>query len=197
MLSAAAIDCPMLRQVNERGPGMDIYEAIRTRRSIRSYRPDPIPDDVLRRVMDAARAAPSANNVQPWRFVLVRDESLRRAMVPLCWNQSFIAEAPVVVAACGLPTSSKVGGYASSLLVDVAIAMDHLTLAARAEGLGTCWIGAFENGELKALLSVPKEADIVAVTPLGYPSGEFSARSFRKSLDEIVVQDTYDGTSPF
>lgn len=80
---------------------MDFYEVIRTRRSIRSYKPDPIPDDVLTRILGAARIAPSGSNRQPWKFIVVRDEELKRRLAIACHNQMFIAEAPVVIVACG------------------------------------------------------------------------------------------------
>ncbi len=175
---------------------MDIYEAIQTRRSIRSYQKKSVPDDILRRVLDAARCAPSANNIQPWKFILVREAERRKKVARLSWNQSFIAEAPIVVVACGLPTQGQIGGYASSVLVDVAIALDHLTLAARAEGLGTCWIGAFDNEGLKSLLRIPRELQIVAVTPLGYPSREITQPGRRKNLPEIIAAEEFGGPSP-
>lgn len=81
---------------------LDFYEVIRTRRSIREFRPDPIPDEVLKRALDAARIAPSGSNRQPWRFILVRDEGLKEKLVPLAGGQRFIAEAPIVVVACGI-----------------------------------------------------------------------------------------------
>jgi len=170
---------------------MDLYEAIKERRSIRSYKGEDIPEDVLGRVLDAARCAPSANNIQPWKFIIVKDKDLRGRVAECCWNQRFIAEAPVVIVACGLPTTSKIGGYQSSVYVDVAIAVDHLTLAARAEGLGTCWIGAFDNAKLKQLLNIPKEVNVVVVTPLGYPKGPFGRMGYRKDLGEITSTDDF------
>ena len=152
---------------------MEFYEVITTRRSVRSYRPDPIPEDALGRVLNAARIAPSAGNRQPWKFILVTDEGLRRQLVPACNEQSFIAEAPVIIAAvCAFKTHYDESGYPGTMfrVVDVAIALDHLTLAARAEGLGTCWIGAFSNEEVKKVLSIPPEVQVVALTPLGYPA---------------------------
>ena len=95
--------------------------------------------------------------------------------------------------ACGLPTTSKVGGYETSVYVDVAIAVDHLALAARAEGLGTCWIGAFDNNKLKNLLNIPKDVNVVVVIPLGYPKGPFGTMGYRKELDEITSTDGYSG----
>ena len=172
---------------------MDFYEVIRTRRSIRSFRPDPIPDEVLRRVLDAARIAPSGSNRQPWKFILVRDEGLKGELVPLAGGQKFIAEAPIVVVACGIDIRHNRGGYMGdmSMLVDVAIAFDHLTLAARAEGLGTCWIGSFDNNGIKDLMRIPLEANVVALTPLGYPRGGFSEPGPRKNLGEIMCEGSF------
>lgn len=126
---------------------MDFYEVIRTRRSIRAYRPDPIPEEVLNRVLEAARIAPSGSNRQPWKFIVVKDEDLRTKVASACGGQSFIASAPAVIVACGYDINWNRGGYmgAMSMLVDVSIAFTHLILAARAEGLGTCWTGSFDN----------------------------------------------------
>jgi len=130
---------------------MEFYEVIRTRRSIRSYESDPIPEDVLNKVLEAARIAPSGSNRQPWRFIVVKDEELKKQLVPACGDQSFIADAPMVIVACGYDIHWNRGGYmeAMSMLVDVSIAFTHLILVARAEGLGTCWIGSFSNDEVK------------------------------------------------
>ena len=155
-------------------PVISVMEAIRTRRSVRAYKRDPIPPALLERVTEAMRLAPSACNNQPWRFVLVRDASLREQLAHACANQMFIAPAPVIVAACAWPAlaSPRMGGYWNSAEVDVAIALDHLMLAATAEGLGTCWIGAFNETEVKKLLYVPEDVKVVALTPLGYPARE-------------------------
>jgi nitroreductase len=169
---------------------MDFNEVIRTRRSVRTFKKDPIPQDVLNRVMDVVRIAPSGSNRQPWRFVLVTDEVLKQKMIAACNNQKFIAEAPVIVVACGQRLPLNRGGYMGemSTLLDVAIAFTHLILAARAEDLGTCWIGAFSNDEIKKLLEIPDGYEVVAATPLGYPSSEdaFTTNAKRKTLDEIV-----------
>lgn len=170
---------------------MDIYQAIETRRSVRSYQDREIPDDLLQRVLEAARLAPSANNLQPWKFILVRDLDLKEKLVPLCASQGFIAGAPIVVVACGLPTRGGIGGYASSMMVDVAIAFDHLTLAAAAEGLGTCWVGAFDNDGVKQLLGIPQEVQVVVISPLGYPSTAGAGSKVRKKLEEIVSSDKF------
>ena len=168
---------------------MDFYEVIRTRRSVRSYKNKPIPKEVLNRVLETARIAPSGSNRQPWKFILVTDEALKQKMISACKNQTFVAEAPVIIVACGKKIPSNRGGYMGemSMLVDVSIAFTHLILAARAEGLGTCWIGAFNNNEAKRLLEVPNGYEVIAVTPLGYPLEDvFTEPRNRKNLDEIV-----------
>lgn len=168
---------------------VDFYEVIRTRRSVRAFKKDSIPDDVLNKILDAARIAPSGSNRQPWRFILVKDAELKQRMISACNNQEFVAEAPVIVVACGQRLPLNRGGYMGemSILLDIAIAFTHLILAARAESLGTCWIGAFSNEAVKKLLKVPEGYEVVAATPLGYPSEEvFTADVDRKALNEIV-----------
>ena len=150
---------------------MDVLEAIRKRRSVRQYASTPIPEAVMRPMRQALRFAPSACNYQPWHFVLVEDEQMRRDLAHAAKDQTFIAEAPVVIVACGFPDrAGKIGGRGDTAEIDVSIALDHLTLAAVEAGLGTCWIGAFSETEVKALLTVPENVKVVALTPLGYPS---------------------------
>lgn len=151
---------------------MDVVETIRTRRSVRSYLPRPIPSPVLERLRQALRSAPSACNFQPWHFIFVMDADLRRQVAQACNDQFWMAEAPVIVVACGFPEHAyqHMGGYGNSVDLDVAIALDHLTLAAVAEGLGTCWVGAFDEQRVRRLLGSPVSAKIVALVPLGYPS---------------------------
>ena len=172
---------------------MDVYEAIRTRTSIRSYLPDPIDEETLERVLDAARLAPSGKNGQPWTFIVVRDGETRKRLVPACKNQQFVGDAPIVVVACGREDLAyrKMGGYWNSLPVDIGIAFEHLMLAAAAEGLGTCWIGAFMEEDVRGILDIPSDVKIVALTPLGKPAVEASHRP-RKSLGEIVMKDGWE-----
>lgn len=172
---------------------MDLQEAIRTRRSIRAYKPDPIDDETLNRVLEAVRIAPSGSNRQPWRFILVKNEELKKRLAAACNKQAFIAEGPLVVVACGFKIPIDRGGYMGNMgmLVDVSIAFTHLMLAARAEGLGTCWIGAFDNNEVKKLLKIPEDVNVVAVSPLGYPRQGFSNPGARKQMDEIVSVDKF------
>ena len=153
-----------------------------------------IPNDVLTRVLNAARIAPSGGNTQPARFILIRDEKRKKQLSPLCNGQSFISQAPVVMVACGGDNRYNYGGYMGklSMLVDVAIAVDHLTLAARAEGLGTCWIGSFDNAGIKKFLRIPDDFQVVALTPLGYPEGNpFVETTNRMHLDQLVYEEEW------
>ncbi len=151
---------------------MNVHDAIHLRRSVRAYSSRPIPPDVLDRLKCALRSAPSACNRQPWRFILATDADLRRQIGQLANEQFWIADAPLVVIACGLTAEAypRMCGRYNSVDVDVSIALDHLTLAAVAEGLGTCWIGAFPEEQMKKLLGVPAAAKIVALMPVGYPA---------------------------
>lgn len=172
---------------------MDLYEAIRGRVSTRAYEPKPVEDEKLERVLEAARLAPSGKNGQPWIFIVVKDRRTRERLVPACKGQSFIGDAPVVIAVCGREELAykKMGGYWNSLPVDIGIAVEHLMLAAEAEGLGTCWIGAFLEEQVREILGVPESVKILALTPLGYPAAEKVIRP-RKELREIVMHERWE-----
>lgn len=172
---------------------MDLYEAIRSRVSTRAYDARPVEEEKLERVLDAARLAPSGKNGQPWIFIVIRDPRTRGRLVPACKGQAFVGEAPVVIAVCGREELAyqKMGGYWNSLPVDIGIAVEHLMLAAEAEGLGTCWIGAFFEEQVREILGVPEEVKILALTPLGYPSAEKLVRP-RKSLEDIVMHERWE-----
>ena len=176
---------------------MNIHEAIKNRRSVREFSTRPIPEASVARLRDALRFAPSACNLQPWQFVLVRDPQLRAQVAQESREQFFIAEAPLLVVACGFPDRAyqRMGGHGNSIDIDLAIALDHLTLAAVAEGLGTCWIGAFDEKKVKALLRIPKEAKIVAMMPVGFPLSETLihpiAADARKEEAEVFSKVTF------
>jgi nitroreductase len=171
---------------------LSILEIMKKRHSIRKYKADPISEDVFERVMEAARVAPSGKNYQPWKFIVVRDRGLKSRLAEASRNQTFIAEAPVVIVACGHPDQSyqKQGNYMTSWIIDVAIAVEHLMLQACEEGLGTCWIGAFDEQQVKPILDIPENVKVLGLTPLGYPDQEPRNRG-RKSLGEIISYDKY------
>lgn len=176
---------------------MTVLEAIRSRRSVRRYDARPVPADVMERLKDSLRLAPSACNFQPWRFVLVTDANLKQDLARAAKNQMFMAEAPLIVVGCGFPDRAykNMGGYWNSTEVDVAIALDHLTLAAVADGLGTCWIGAFNEEEVKKVLNIPANVKVVAMTPVGYPMSADLIRpvseSARKSPAEAFANERF------
>lgn len=169
---------------------MDVYEAIGRRRSIRKYQPRKVENDKLDRVLEAGRLAPSAKNLQEWRFVVVRDEGRRKRLAEAAKGQTFVGEAPVVIAACATVTDYVMTCGQLTYPIDLAIAVDHMTLAATAEGLGTCWIGAFYEEEVKRILKIPPEVRVVALLPIGYPAEEPSARP-RKDRDDIVTFESW------
>ena len=170
---------------------MDIYEAIRTRKSVRSYLSREVPDEVLTRILDAARLAPSANNSQEWRFVVVRDAKTRRAIARAACRQAFVGEAPVVLACCAKDNRHVMTCGQLSYPIAAAIAIDHITLCAAAEGLGTCWIGAFYEEEVKQILGIPPSVRVVALLPLGYPQDPKPVRKLRLSLERIVSYESW------
>ncbi len=169
---------------------MDVHEAIRKRYSVRAYQDRAVEDDKLRRVLEAARLAPSGGNRQPWKFVVVRDAQTRRKLAAACNDQTFVGQAPVVIVGVGVMPDRIMGCDVPGDPVDVAIALEHIALAATAEGLGTCWIGAFKQDEVRQVVGVPDSAKVVEVMPLGYPADEPRAKK-RKPLDEIVSYEKF------
>lgn len=171
---------------------MKVLDVIQKRRSVRKYKEDPIPEKALMRVLEAARLAPSGKNFQPWKFIIVKDKALKEKLAQASAGQFFMAEAPIIIVGCGFPDNcyAHMGRYMKSWSVDVTIALEHLILQAREEGLGTCWIGSFEEEEVKTILNIPENVKVLALTPLGYPD-EIPRFRGRKSLDEIISYDRF------
>jgi nitroreductase len=171
---------------------MDFYEAIKVRKSVRKYSNKKIEKDILDRILNATRMAPSGCNAQPWKFIVVTDSELKRKLVFASRGQKFIADADLVIVACGNPELAfpRQGGYMNAFPIDVAIAVEHLCLAAAVEGLGTCWIGAFDEKEVKKVMEIPDPWRVVALTPLGYPA-ETPLDRGRKPVSEIVGHDKW------
>jgi nitroreductase len=172
---------------------MDLMEAIKTRRSIRKFRETLVPENLLKEVLNAARLAPSADNAQPWKIIVVRDEQMKQKVTQACNGQKFLVQAPVVLVVCGIPEEAfqMVGGYMSSHVIDASIALDHVTLAAHSLGLGTCWVAWFKEEKVKDILGIPEDVRVVALTPLGYPD-ESPERPPRKNLEELIAYDKYE-----
>jgi nitroreductase len=174
---------------------MKVIEAIEELRSIRSFSDRPIEDEKLLQVLEAGRLAPSARNMQDWMFVVVKDPGLRGRLAEAARNQDFVGQAPVVIAACGTSNYVMTCGGQLTYPIDVAIAIDHMTLAAVEEGLGTCWIGAFYEDKVKEILGIPETIRVVALLPLGYPAEPANTAKAmpksRKLLEKIVVYDRW------
>jgi nitroreductase len=171
---------------------MSVLEVIRERRSVRRFTAKAVPEETLARVLEAARLAPSAKNIQPWKFIVVRDRATKEGLAKAAFDQKFLAEADIIVVACGFPEIAypRQGRFMNSWPIDLAIAFEHLILQASEEGLGTCWIGAFDEAAAKAVLEVPPDVRVMAMTPLGWPA-ESPAPRGRKPLTEIVCYDRY------
>ncbi len=161
---------------------MDFMDTVRKRRSIRRYKPDPIPDDVLSQILEAARLAPSSGHRQPWHFIVIKNPEIKKNLGIAVWA----AEAPIVLVGCTDPQVS-----ARWHIVDLTIAFEHIVLAAANFGLGTCWMGRLDADEtIKEVLDIPKHMKAVAVTPLGYPA-EVPEPKERKAISEIVHYESF------
>lgn len=169
---------------------MDVIEVIRNRRSIRSYSEKPVEREKIERLLEAARLAPSASNRQEWRFIVVTDPERRAALSKAANNQAFVAQAPVVIAACAETEGHVMRCGQPCYPIDVAIALDHMTLQATAEGLGTCWIGAFYEQPAKEILGIPEEIRVVELLTVGYPARP-PGRLTRLPIEKIVHWETW------
>ena len=173
---------------------MDVLDVIRKRHSIRSYADKPVEREKIMRLLEAARLAPSASNRQEWRFIVVTDAERRTALAKAANDQEFVAQAPVVIAACAQTDGHVMRCGQPSYPIDVAIALDHMSLQAVAEGLGTCWIGAFYEAPVKKILGIPEEIRVVELLTVGYPAGP-ARRTSRLALDDIVHWETWQPLS--
>ncbi len=172
------------------GEAMEVSEAIKERRSVRSFREEQVPEEILAKVIEAGRLAPSANNRQPWHFIVVKD-SVKREVLSEGKYAKFLTKCPVVIVGCGDKVRSE-KWYA----VDLAISLENMVIEATSEGLGTCWIGSFSNDSVKNLLKIPENFDVVAMLALGYPKDTpvkdaLLGRSSRKRAEEIISWEEF------
>jgi len=173
---------------------LEVFEAIKTRRSIRAFTQEEVSDREIEKILDAARWAPSAGNIQPWIFVVVRNPKMKRRLSEAALNQSFIEEAPVVIVVCA--DQERAGrGYGSRgvnlyCIQDTAAATENILLAARALGLGACWVGAFDEEEVGRILKAPREVRPVAIVPIGRPA-EKPGVIFKRPLSEVVRRESF------
>jgi len=179
---------------------MELIEAIKGRRSIRKYKQDPVADEDIRFVLEAARWAPSWANTQCWELIVVKDQALKEKLAGTLPETNpgrrAVIEAPVVIAACGKKALSghfkgkPVTDKGDWLLFDVALALQNLTLAAYSRGLGTVHLGFFDSRKAEQVLNVPDEAAVVELLPLGYPDKEGKVTP-RKPIEEFVFTNSY------
>lgn len=177
---------------------MDVFEAIQKRKSVRSYESTPVPVEKLRKVLEAARLAPSAGNAQPWQFIVVTDSDKRKKIAKGCRFGRFLAESPVVIVGCGNQKASP-----SWHAIDTCIAMENLVLATTGEGLGTCWIGTFNEKDIKEMLKIPSHLKVVALLALGYPKKKLDILAKivhllrpKKKLEKIAYLEEYGKKFP-
>lgn len=173
---------------------MDFQKLAETRRSVRAYRPDPVPEPLLLQVLEAARLAPSACNRQPFRVLVVRTKGLEPELLRVYPKEWFV-QAPLVLAVCSVPgeawVRSRHDGW-SAAETDATIATDHLLLAAADLGLGTCWISSFDPKAAREVLGLPDGVVPVSFTPLGWPADEAAPKE-RKPLEALVLHDRWPG----
>ncbi len=173
---------------------MDVFEAIEKRRSIRAFKSQDVAAETVMKLVNAARQAPSAGNIQPWHFIVVTKPEIKRELSKAALDQEFVENAPVVIVVCadGLQSSRRYGERGKTLycIQDTAAAIQNLHLAACSVGLGSCWVGSFDEEKVRAALHVPAGVRPVALVPIGYASEEPQARR-RKPLSEILHYESF------
>ena len=170
---------------------MDIHELIRYRKSVRAWDDRPVDRSIVERIMESARFAPSAKNGQEWRVIAVTDQSVREKLGRDIAKQPFVAEAPVVLAICGDASVGDMRCGQPRMPMDVGILIDHITLVAANEGLGSCWIGSFDGPGAAKLLGVPEPWEVAQLLPIGYPADPSQITKPRKPLNEILAWEQW------
>jgi nitroreductase len=173
---------------------MDVFEAIKGRRSVRAFKREDVPVGMVEKLIDAGRWAPSAGNIQPWEFIIVRKAEVKRKLAAAAGGQGFIEEAPVVVVVCANENRSVQGygvrGKTLYCIQDTAAAIQNIHLAAFAMGLGTCWVGAFKEEDAKEALKIPDGVRPVAIVPVGYAAEAVPQRR-RRPVDQMVHYEVF------
>ncbi len=180
-----------MNQTDEPVSPQSLLTLLKSRRSIRRYRPDPVPDEMIEQLLEAGRRSPSASNRQPWAFVVVRDEAIRRAVAQhatyyfIRW--AHVEEAPLLIVLCG---DGRNPVYRQFLHEDVGLAGSQIMLQAKALGLGTCWLGGLDRKAIAAVIKLPEHFEVIGLLTVGFPAEEPETKS-RKPLAEIAHYDVY------
>ncbi|MBA7497032.1 5,6-dimethylbenzimidazole synthase [subsurface metagenome] len=164
---------------------MSVQKAIIERRSVRSFSTKQISDELIMQVLEAGRWAPSADNKQPWEFIVVKNPQIRKKLSNISFWGRFLAQAPVAIAVITNPMTSH------THIIDGTCATQNMMLTAFELGLGTCWIADLNNDETKQILNVPKDLYVITVTPLGFPDA-VPSKSKRMELRDLIHRDHYD-----
>jgi len=171
-----------------------VFEAIKERRSIRSFKEQDVKEEDIEMLIEAARWAPSAGNIQPWEFIIVRKHELKKELAEAAFGQAFVEEAPIVIVVCADENRSfqgySVRGKTLYCIQDTAAAIQNIHLTAHSLGLGTCWIGAFSEGETAKILKVPNGVRPVAIVPIGYPAESPAPRN-RRPINQIIHYEAF------
>ncbi len=169
-----------------------IMDVIKSRRSIRKMKKTPISEETLNTLLEAARLAPSWANLQCWHFIVIKDEEKKHQLAEAGGPREAMINAPVILVACAYPKESGNRDNQQYYMLDIGIAVEHIVLEAEAQGLGTCWVGWFDEAGVRDILKIPDQVRVVALMPIGYPDESPEARS-RKSLQEIVYWNSWEG----
>ncbi len=157
---------------------METFECIKGRLEVREFKPDPVPEEVVMKILEAGRYSPSSRNHQPWHFIVVRDKERLSKLGSLCTSGTFVGDAPVGVAIVTDPVRA-------THKVDGIRAVQDMMLTAWSEGVGSCWVGQVEEEKVKELLKIPKELNVLTVIPLGYPPKRLKGKKDRKKPEEV------------
>jgi nitroreductase len=173
---------------------MELSEAIRGRRSIRAFKKQNVPEETVEKLIDAAGWAPSAGGIQPWEFVIVKEPAVKKKLAQAAVNQAFVEEAPVVIVVCANEKRSSMGyGFRGKTLYciqDTAAATQNILLTAHSLGLGTCWVGAFNEGEAREAVNAPDGIRPVAMVPVGY-ANEVPSQGSRRPVGQITHHESF------
>jgi len=181
---------------------MEVFEGIVTRRSVRNYEKKDIPTEFIGQMLEAATRAPTAGNIQPWEFIVVKDMEIKKELALAALSQRYVEEAPVIIVVCADPGKStdKYGERGKSLycIQDTAAAIENMLLTAHSLGLGTCWVGAFEDNEVRKILKIPKKLKPVALITVGFPREHIEpTKTSRIPFENITWMDEYGKGLPW